>query len=134
MMKMYKTSEGGVKLAMYVRFEIPKDVQDKVYELVEIARDTGKVKKGTNEVTKLVERGDAIMVVMAEDVQPPEILAHMPLLCEERNIPYAYVASKAELGNACGLEKPTAAVALMDLGKGKSLFDGLVEQINKLKK
>lgn len=121
-------------MAIFVRFEVPKDVQDKVYELVEAARDTGKVKKGTNEVTKLVERGDATMVVMAEDVQPPEILAHMPLLCEERSVPYAYVASKAELGNACGLEKPTAAVAILDVGKGKSLFDGLVDQISKLKK
>ncbi len=121
-------------MAMYVRFEIPKDVQDKVYELVEISRDTGKVKKGTNEVTKLVERGDALMVVMAEDVQPPEILAHVPLLCEERSVPYAYVASKAELGNASGLEKPTAVVAVLDVGKGKSQFEALVEQIDNLKK
>jgi large subunit ribosomal protein L7Ae len=82
--------------SIFVRFEMPKELQDKAYEIVEVARDTGKVKKGTNEVTKLVERGEAVFVVMAEDVQPPEILAHMPLLCEERNIPYAYVASKAE--------------------------------------
>jgi len=121
-------------MAMYVRFEIPKEVQNTVYELVEISRDTGKVRKGTNEVTKLVERGDALMVVMAMDVQPPEILAHMPLLCEERSIPYAYVASKAELGNASGLEKPTAAVALLDVGKGKSQLEALTEQIDKLKK
>lgn len=120
--------------AMYVRFEVPKDLQDKVYELVEAARDTGRVKKGTNEVTKLVERGEALMVVIAEDVQPPEIMAHMPLLCEERSIPYAYVASKAELGNASGLEKPTASVAILDIGKGKSLMESVVEQLNKLKK
>lgn len=119
---------------IYVRFEVPKDVQDKVYELVEAARDTGRIKKGTNEVTKIVERGEASMVVMAEDVQPPEILAHMPLLCEERKVPYAYVASKAELGNACGLEKPTASVAILDVGKGKALLEGLVDQISKLKK
>ncbi|MFP4197935.1 MAG: 50S ribosomal protein L7Ae [Methanomassiliicoccales archaeon] len=119
---------------MHVRFEVPKDVQNKVYELVEIARDTGKVKKGTNEVTKLVERGEAAAVVMAEDVDPPEILAHIPMLCEERGIPYAYVNSKAELGNASGLEKPTASVAVVDTGKGKSLLEGIVEEIDKLKK
>jgi len=118
---------------IYVRYEIPKDVQDKVYEIVEAARDTGKIKKGTNEVTKIVERGEAVFVVMAEDVQPPEILAHMPLLCEERKVPYAYVPSKAELGNACGLEKPTASVAVLDVGKGKAVLDGVVEQISKLK-
>jgi large subunit ribosomal protein L7Ae len=118
---------------MFVRFEVPKEIQDKAYEIVEIARDTGKVRKGTNEVTKLVERGSAQLVIMAEDVQPPEILAHMPLLAEERNIPYVYVPSKAELGNACGLEKPTASVAVLDVGKGKPLLDNLVEQINKIK-
>jgi large subunit ribosomal protein L7Ae len=120
--------------SIFVRFEMPKELQDKAYEIVEVARDTGKVKKGTNEVTKLVERGEAVFVVMAEDVQPPEILAHMPLLCEERNIPYAYVASKAELGNACGLEKPTASIAVTEARKAKPLIDSLAEQIKKLKK
>jgi large subunit ribosomal protein L7Ae len=120
--------------SIFVRFEMPKELQDKAYEIVEVARDTGKVKKGTNEVTKLVERGEAVFVVMAEDVQPPEILAHMPLLCEERNISYAYVASKAELGNACGLEKPTASVAVTEAGKAKPLIDSLAEQVKKLKK
>jgi large subunit ribosomal protein L7Ae len=119
---------------IYVRFEMPKELQDKAYEIVEVARDTGKVKKGSNEVTKLVERGEAVLVVMAEDVQPPEILAHLPFLCEERNIAYAYVPSKAELGNASGLEKPTAAVAIIDIGKGKPLLENLNEQVKKLKK
>lgn len=119
---------------IFVRFEMPKELQDKAYEIVEVARDTGKVKKGSNEVTKLVERGEAVLVVMAEDVQPPEILAHLPLLCEERNIAYAYVPSKAELGNASGLEKPTAAVAVVDIGKGKPLLESLNEQVKKLKK
>ncbi|MDD1765072.1 MAG: 50S ribosomal protein L7Ae [Methanomassiliicoccales archaeon] len=119
---------------IYVRFEMPKELQDKAYEIVEVARDSGKVKKGSNEVTKLIERGEAVLVVMAEDVQPPEILAHLPLLCEERNIPYAYVPSKAELGNASGLEKPTAAVAVVDIGKGKPLLENLNEQVKKLKK
>ena len=59
--------------AMFVRFEMPKELSDKAYEIVEAARDTGKVRRGTNEVTKLVERGDAQLVILAEDVQPPEI-------------------------------------------------------------
>jgi len=128
--------EGGIDLAkpVYVKFEMPKELQDKTYEIVELARDSGKLRKGTNEVTKLVERGEALMVVMAEDVSPPEILMHMPALCEERNVPYAYVPSKAELGNACGLEKPTAAVAILDAAKGKPAMDDLADKIKVLKK
>ncbi len=76
---------------MYVRFEMPKELVDKTYQSIELAKESGKVRKGTNEVTKLVERGEAQFVVMAEDVQPEEILAHMPLLCEEKGVPYAYV-------------------------------------------
>jgi large subunit ribosomal protein L7Ae len=128
--------EGGINLPkpVYVKFEMPKELADKTYELVELARDGGKIRKGTNEVTKLVERGETLMVIMAEDVSPPEILMHMPALCEERNVPYAYVPSKAELGNACGLEKPTAAVAIVDAAKGKPALDDLAEKLKALKK
>jgi len=120
--------------AIYVRFETPKELSDKAYQVVELARDSGKVRKGTNEVTKVVERGDAQIVVMAEDVQPEEILAHMPLLCEEKAIPYAYVPSKQELGVACGLGKATASVAITDAGKGKPVMDELVAKLRPLKK
>ncbi|HHT75558.1 MAG TPA: 50S ribosomal protein L7Ae [Methanomassiliicoccaceae archaeon] len=119
--------------AMFVRFEMSKELSDKAYEIVEAARDTGKVRKGTNEVTKLVERSEAALVIMAEDVQPPEILAHLPLLCEERNILYAYVPSKAELGHAVGMEKPTASVAILDAGKAKPMIESFAEQIKKLR-
>lgn len=119
---------------IYVRFEMPKDLADKAYQVVELARDSGKLRKGTNEVTKLVERGEATFVVMAEDVQPEEILAHMPLLCEEKAIPYAYVPSKQELGVACGLGKATASCAVLDPGKGKPMMDELTGKIRELKK
>jgi len=119
---------------MYVRFETPKELVDKTYQAVELVRDSGKLRKGTNEVTKLVERGDAQFVVMAEDVQPEEILAHMPLLCEEKGIPYAYVPSKQELGVATGLGKATASTAILDPGKAKPLLDDLASKLRALKK
>ncbi len=120
--------------AMYVRFEVPKELTDKIYQVVEVAKESGKIRKGTNEVTKLVERGEAQCVVMAEDVQPEEILAHMPLLCEEKGIPYAYVPSKQELGVACGLGKATASIAILDPGKAKPMLDDLVNKLRALKK
>ena len=119
---------------MYVRFEMPKDLVDKTYQAVELARDSGKLRKGTNEVTKLVERGEAQFVIMAEDVQPEEILAHMPLLCEEKGVPYSYVPSKQELGVAAGLGKATASTAVLDAGKAKPLLDDLAGKIRGLRK
>jgi len=121
-------------MAIHVRFQTPKDVQDLAYDLVEKARDNGKISKGANEVTKQVERGQAKLVVMAEDVTPEEILAHMPVLCEEKKIPFTYVPSKDELGNAAGLLVSTAAVAITNPGKDKGGIENIVKKIEPLKK
>jgi len=121
-------------MAMYVRFQTPKEMQDLAYELIEKARDNGKIGKGANEATKHVERGQAKLVVMAEDVTPEEILAHMPILCEEKNIPYTYVPSKEELGSAAGLNTSTSAIAILNPGKDKSMIENIVKKIGSLKK
>ena len=121
-------------MAIYVRFQTPKELQDLAYDLVEKARDNGKISKGANEATKQVERGQAKLVVMAEDVTPEEVLAHMPILCEEKNIPYTYVPSKQELGSAAGLNVPTAAVAILNPGKEKSGIENIVKKLETIKK
>ena len=121
-------------MAMYIRFQVSKEMQDLAYELIEKARDSGKIGKGANEATKHVERGQAKLVVMAEDVSPEEILAHMPILCEEKNIPYTYVPSKEELGNAAGLGTSTSAVAVINPGKEKDMIESIVKKIGALKK
>ena len=120
-------------MSVFVKFETPKELSDKAYNLAEMARDGGKIKKGTNEVTKAVERGEAAIVIMAVDVEPAEILAHMPALCDDRGVPYVYVPAKAELGNAIGLEKPTASIAITDVGKGKALCEEIAAAVKSLK-
>jgi large subunit ribosomal protein L7Ae len=123
--------EGGKNMAqpIFVRFEMPKDLVNKTYEIIEMARDSGKVRKGSNEVTKLIERNQAKFVVLAEDTKPEEILVHIPLLCEEKSIPFAYVPSKQELGSASGLDVPTAAVAVIEYGKSKILIESLMKKL-----
>jgi len=121
-------------MPIYVRYQAPKELQDLAYDLIEKARDGGKIGKGANETTKYVERGQAKLVVMAEDVTPEEILAHMPLLCEEKNIPYTYVSSKEELGNAAGLGIPTSAIAIVSPGKDNDAVDNIVKKIEAVKK
>jgi len=121
-------------MPMYVRFQATKELQDLAYELIEKARDGGKIGKGANEATKYVERGQAKLVIMAEDVTPEEILVHMPILCEEKNIPYTYVPSKEELGNAAGLGVPTSAIAIVNPGREKEGVDNLVKKIDAVKK
>lgn len=102
--------------------ELPKEVVDKILQLVETAKNTGSVRKGTNEATKAVERGVAKLVVIAEDVDPKEIVMHLPALCDEKKILYVYVPSKVELGRAVGLDVGSAAVAVVEIGDGKDMF------------
>ncbi len=118
---------------VYVNFEVPDEIVDKTYEAVEIARDTGNVRKGTNEVTKYVERGEAELAVLAEDVNPPEILAHMPLLCEEKDVAYSYVPSQKELGAASGIDASSASVAIVDAGDGEQMVEDLKSKLKNLK-
>jgi large subunit ribosomal protein L7Ae len=118
----------------YVKFEVPKELQDRVIQLVETARNTGKVRKGVNETTKSIERGLAKLVVIAEDVDPEEIVMHLPALCEEKKIPYVYVKSKLDLGRASGIDVAASSVAILDPGEGKELLKEISENVEKLMK
>ena len=120
-------------MPMYVRFETTEELVNKTYEAVEKTRDTGKLKKGTNEVTKQVERGQAKLVIMAEDVSPEEILAHIPILCEEKKVPFTYVPSRMDLGRSAGLNTGTACLALVDIGDAKDLVEGITKDLKELK-
>jgi len=106
-----------------------KDIIDKAYEAVEIATKTGKIKKGSNEVTKVVERGTAKLVVIASDVNPQEIIMHIPTLCKEKNIPLVISPSKEELGNSAGISVSTAAVAIVDEGESKNLVKEIASKL-----
>ena len=118
---------------MYVTYEVPDELRDKALESLELARDTGKIKKGTNEATKAIERGVAQLVLISEDVNPPEIVAHLPMLCEEKNIPYIYIKKQDELGAACGFGIGCAAVAIINAGKGKGMIEELTGKIASLR-
>ena len=90
------------------------------YSIVERAKKTGKVDKGINEVTKAIELGVAKLVVYAKDVEPKEIIAHIPVLAKEKNIPCVEVDSKQKLGLAVGIGVKASAVAIIDAGEAKS--------------
>ena len=108
--------------------EVPKELLDKVYEAIEIAKTTGKIKKGTNETTKTIEKGKAKMVVIAKDVTPPEITMHIPLIAEEKNVPCFTVPSKEELGAAAGIQVGTGSIAVVEEGEAKSLIKEIVSK------
>ncbi len=119
---------------MYIKFEVPAELANKALEALEMARDTGKIKKGTNETTKAIERGIAKLVLISEDINPPEIVAHMPALCDEKNTPYIFVKKQVELGAASGLSVGSGAAAIIEPGKGKELVEEVAQKVQALKK
>ncbi len=102
--------------------------EGKILEAVEIARTTGKIRKGANETTKAIEKGQAKLVVYASDVTPKEIIMHLPLLCKDKNILCVAVSKKEDLGAAAGLPVSTAAVAIVKEGDAKAAIESLSEQ------
>ena len=118
----------------YVKYEMPKEIVDAAYEALSIASKTGAVRKGTNEATKAVERAITKLVVIAEDVDPPEVIAHLPLLCDERKIPYVFVPSKDQLGSAVGIDVPCAAACIIKEGDATGLVKEIVTRIEQVKR
>ncbi len=88
-----------------------------IYQILEKAKRTGKIEKGTNEVTKAIERGTAKFVVYGADVEPKEIIAHLAVLCKEKGIPCKEVESKQKLGVAVGLPVSASSVAVIEAGE-----------------
>lgn len=85
----------------------------KVLDLVQQAANYKQMKKGANEATKTLNRGQSEFIVMAGDAEPLEILLHLPLLCEDKNVPYIFVPSKVSLGRACGVPRSVIACSVL---------------------
>ncbi len=116
----------------YAKFEISEEVKKDIAEALKLSQDTGKIKKGTNEVTKAVERGNAKLVLIGKDVEPPEIVMHLPMLCEEKKLPYAYL-TKEEIGDLAGIPVPCAATCVLEEGKAKDLIKKIVKSLEEAK-
>ena len=96
-----------------------------VYQIIEKAKRTGKIEKGTNEVTKAIERETAKFVAYAADVEPKEIVQHIPVLCKEKKIPCQEVDNKQKLGVVAGLSVAASSVAVIDAGEAEKEISGL---------
>ncbi|KXI94959.1 hypothetical protein ACS49_00230, partial [Bacillus cereus] len=83
-----------------------------ILDVVQQAQNLRQLKKGANETTKTLNRGISEFIIMAADTEPIEILLHLPLLCEDKNVPYVFVPSKTALGRACGVSRPVIAASI----------------------
>ncbi|MEW6749060.1 MAG: 50S ribosomal protein L7Ae [Candidatus Micrarchaeota archaeon] len=118
----------------YVDVEIPADLVPQIVEMLSVAKDGGKVKKGVNETTKAIERKSAQFVVVAGDVTPEEVVVHIPMLCKENGIPYAFLPTKKDLGMAVGIQVGTSAVAVENAGGAAEKLQDIIKKLPKPEK
>lgn len=110
------------------------DLSVTILDLVQQATNFKQIKKGANEATKTLNRGISEFIVMAADAEPLAILLHLPLLCEDKNVPYVFVGSMAALGRACGVSRPVIACSVTS-NEGSQLskqIDAIKLEIEKL--
>jgi len=116
-------------VAQFVKFEVSKEIEEMQLLVLEKATRTGKIKVGSNEVTKAIERGNAKLVLIAKDVNPPEIVMHLPVLCNEKSTAFSYVSTKKELGKNAGLPIGTSSLAIVIEGDAKKDLDELTKKL-----
>ncbi|CAF9903382.1 MAG: RNA binding protein snu13 [Heterodermia speciosa] len=87
-------------------------LSQEILDLVQQTSHYRQLKKGANEATKTLNRGTSEVIILAADTAPLAILLHLPLLCEDKNVPYVYVPSKAALGRACGVSRAVIAASI----------------------
>ena len=121
-------------MSQFKDVEYPEEILKEALSILERTRDDpeGKVRKGLNEVTKSVEKAKAKLVLISEDVSPPELVAHLPILCREKSIPFVFVPSNKDLGVAAGLEVGSASVTITATTEAKADLTKLVQKLNEL--
>lgn len=105
-----------------------KKTTKKIHKLVKKAALSKCVKRGVKEVVKALRKGEKGFCIIAGDISPIDVISHLPIMCEDRNIPYFYVPSKIDLGAAASTKRPTSCI-LVNPGKSFSeqeLYDKLV--------
>jgi U4/U6 small nuclear ribonucleoprotein SNU13 len=109
------------------------DLTAAIIELVSQAQGNKQLRKGANEVTKMLNRSVAEIVIIAGDTDPIEIAMHLPLLCEDKGVPYIFIPSRAALGRACAVSRSVIACSITkkDHSRLKKNIDALRIQIEK---
>ncbi|KAI0320835.1 putative RNA-binding protein L7Ae [Amylostereum chailletii] len=87
-----------------------KKLVKKLHKTIKKASKARQVKRGVKEVAKGIRKGEKGLLILAADITPIDIISHLPVLSEEADIPYVFVASKEELGHASSTKRPTSCV------------------------
>ncbi|XP_014208951.1 H/ACA ribonucleoprotein complex subunit 2-like protein isoform X1 [Copidosoma floridanum] len=102
----------------------PKKLAKKIYKCVKRAsKNKGCLRNGLKDVQKHIRKGETGIVVFAGDVNPIEIMCHLPVVCENKNIPYCYTPSRQDIGAALGVKRGSLMVLIKKHSDYKDLYE-----------
>ena len=103
-----------------------------VFRCVRKASKQKNLRRGVKEVQKFIKKGEKGFVVFAGDTRPIEVMCHLPIVCEELDIPYCYVPAKADLGAATGTTRPTCCILVKEGEAYQDTYTDCFKDIKKL--
>lgn len=116
-------SVAPVEMKPQVSVTVPmaeEKVEHKASKLIAKAREAKTLARGTKEVAKYIRRGRKGICIIAADTYPIYVFAHIPVLCEQNDIPYFFVRSKKALAEAAGTTCAASVVLLQEPSKDAS--------------
>nr|XP_020479989.1 H/ACA ribonucleoprotein complex subunit 2 isoform X2 [Monopterus albus] len=110
-----------------------RKLSKKLYKCVKKAAKVKNIRRGVKEVQKFINKGERGIVVLAGDTLPIDVYCHLPIMCEDRNLPYAYIPSK-DLGSSAGSKRPTCVILIKPHQDYQDAYDECVEEVSNLPK
>ncbi|XP_035415765.1 H/ACA ribonucleoprotein complex subunit 2 isoform X2 [Cygnus olor] len=104
----------------------------KLYKCIRKAAKQKQIRRGVKEVQKFINKGEKGIAVLAGDTLPIDVYCHIPIMCEDRNLPYAYVPSKSDLGAAAGSKRPTCVILIKPHEEYQEAYDECLEDVEAL--
>ncbi|KAK5858108.1 hypothetical protein PBY51_002276 [Eleginops maclovinus] len=111
-----------------------RKLSKKLYKCVKKAVKVKNIRRGVKEVQKFINKGEKGIVVLAGDTLPIDVYCHLPVMCEDRNLPYAYIPSKGDLGSSAGSKRPTCVILIKPHEDYQEAYDECEQEVNSLPK
>ncbi|XP_057339917.1 H/ACA ribonucleoprotein complex subunit 2-like protein [Microplitis mediator] len=111
----------------------PKKLTKKIYKCIKKAsKQKTYLRNGLKDVQKHLRKGEKGIVIFAGDVFPIEIMCHLPIVCEDKEIPYCFVPSRQDIGTAMGVKRGSLMVLIKEHAEYKDIYDEVKEAIKLL--
>ncbi|XP_068746148.1 H/ACA ribonucleoprotein complex subunit 2-like protein [Montipora capricornis] len=104
----------------------------RLYKTVKKASKAKSLRRGVKEVAKALRKEEKGFVVIAGDISPIDVISHIPVACEDKKVPYAYVPSKFDLGAASQTKRPTSIVLVKSHEDFKDHYKQCLDEVKSL--